>query len=216
MPYTVQPPEIVEMLVAWSRQAGVPWLLVSKAPDPREEQKWTLQVCCSRGTSSERDLTGEWESLLDTRSDARGKKDAARRDRTHAWNKNTHMIPTGSTYKRKNKTEEGERPRSRSRSDSFLSDVHIDGEQSEKGFKPPAAFDKKVQQETRQAETGHAVDQLMSGQTKETEEHTQLKGPSEETEEHTQLQGPIKKTEEHTQLQGPVQATKEQAPPLTW
>ena len=32
--YTLQPPEIVEMLLECVRKAGVPWLVVRKAPDP--------------------------------------------------------------------------------------------------------------------------------------------------------------------------------------
>ena len=45
------------------------------------------------------------------------------------WNKNTHMVPTESTNKRNNRTEEGEWPRWRSRSASSLSDMQMDGEQ---------------------------------------------------------------------------------------
>ena len=37
--YTMQPPEIVDMLLEWSRKAGVPWPVVLKAPDPRQRTK---------------------------------------------------------------------------------------------------------------------------------------------------------------------------------
>ena len=59
------------------------------------------------------------------------------------------MVPAVSTNKRKNRTEDGERPRSRSRSASTLSDMQIEGDHSEKVPKPPAAFEKTAQQETR-------------------------------------------------------------------
>ena len=37
--FTMQPPEIVEMLLEWSRKYGVPRLVVPKAPDPRQRSK---------------------------------------------------------------------------------------------------------------------------------------------------------------------------------
>ena len=62
------------------------------------------------------------------------------------WNKNTKTMSTGCAKQ----TEEGERPRSKSKSDSSLSDMHIDGDQiGMKTSKPPAAFEEVAQQETR-------------------------------------------------------------------
>ena len=39
LPYTMQPPEIVDMLLEWSRKSGVPLPVVPKAPDPRQRTK---------------------------------------------------------------------------------------------------------------------------------------------------------------------------------
>ena len=65
-------------------------------------------------------------------------------------NKNTNKISPGNAKKRKNKTEQGERPRMRSRTSSSLSDMKVGGEQiEEKASKPSAAFDKIAQQLTQ-------------------------------------------------------------------
>ena len=60
----------------------------------------------------------------------------------------TKLKAKGRANKRKNRTEEGERPRSRSRPASSLSDRKVDGGQIEqKASKPLAAFGKIAQQE---------------------------------------------------------------------
>ena len=48
VPYTMQPPEIVELLLKCSQKDGVPLLVVPKAPDPRQRSKqghfWLVAV----------------------------------------------------------------------------------------------------------------------------------------------------------------------------
>ena len=72
LPYTMQPPEIVDMLLEWSRKAGVPRPVVPKAPDPRQRTKnghfWFV---AAEGPSLERDLVVERESPPDKGGDAR-------------------------------------------------------------------------------------------------------------------------------------------------
>ena len=70
-------------------------------------------------------------------------------DDTRSTEQEHALVPAVSTNKRENRTENGERPRSRSRSASSLSDTQKEGEQSEKVPKSPAAFEKIAQQETR-------------------------------------------------------------------
>ena len=72
LPYTRQQPEIVGMLLEWSRKAGVPWIVVPKAPDPRQRSKneyfWFV---AAEGPPPLNERNGECESLPDTRNDAR-------------------------------------------------------------------------------------------------------------------------------------------------
>ena len=64
-----------------------------------------------------------------------------------------------------------ERPRWRSRSASSLSDMQVEGEQSEKIPKPPTAFEKIAQQETRKEM--HVLEQKMNQHALEQKRKTQ-------------------------------------------
>ena len=102
LPFTVQPPAT----------AGMPWHGVGKLDSDRvvvpegarpktEEQKRTLLVRCCRGSSSERDLTGEWESLLDRGSEAGDTKHEQEENRTkeRGRDRGADRIPPCRTHK---------------------------------------------------------------------------------------------------------------------
>ena len=51
-------PYNAEIPLEWSRKAGVPWIVVPKAPHTKtEEQTWTFLVCCCRGIVSQQGET---------------------------------------------------------------------------------------------------------------------------------------------------------------
>ena len=178
--YTMQPPEIVDMFLEWSRKAGVPWPVVPKAPDPRQRTKnghfWFV---AAEGRPPLNEISLLNRKVFLTKEVIQGEERQSKvrpsvwtklkEEKEHGedlwttqdpWSKTTHMVPAVSTNKRKNRTEDGERPRSRTRSASSLSDMQVEGERSEKVPKPPAAFEKIAQQQTRKEM--HVLEQKMN------------------------------------------------------
>ena len=150
-----------------------------------EEQKWTLLVRCCGGPPPLNEISlwngkvwkdkgkvrpSVWTKLKEEKEHGEDPKTTQ-----DPWSKSTHMVPAVSTNKKKNRTEDGERPGSRNRSASSLSDMQIEGEQSEKVPKPPDAFEKIAQQETRKEM--QILEQTMNQQVLEQNERLKSLGP---------------------------------------
>ena len=120
---------------AMKSESWSPRVVVPKAADPRQRSKnGRFLYVAAEGRLRLNEISMLNENPLQTREVMEG-KEIYSKVKPSVWTnlkedsdarpmkQNTHVIPTGSTNKRKNRTEEGERPRSRSRSASSLSDM---------------------------------------------------------------------------------------------